>query len=91
MNTRQILCFLQLAETKSFSAVAEKMFLSISTVSYQLRHFKEELGFPLFFRDQHSVTLTPAGAAYAEELRKSMICTRTPLSGQLKFIVKARH
>lgn len=70
MNTRQILCFLQLAETKSFSAVAEKMFLSISTVSYQLRHFEEELGFPLFFRDQHSVTLTPAGAAYAEELRK---------------------
>ena len=46
------------------------MFLSVSTVSYQLRHFEEELGFPLFFRDQHSVTLTPAGAAYADELRK---------------------
>lgn len=70
MNTRQIVCFLQLAETKSFAAVAEKMFLSVSTVSYQLRHFEEELGFPLFFRDQHSVTLTPAGAAYADELRK---------------------
>ena len=70
MNTRQIICFLQLAETKSFAAVAEKMFLSVSTVSYQLRHFEEELGFPLFFRDQHSVTLTPAGAAYADELRK---------------------
>lgn len=62
MNFRQLDCFLAVADCLSFSAAANKLFLSQSAVSQQIASLEQELGFPLFERSKHKVKLTAAGS-----------------------------
>lgn len=70
MNSKNIECFIALAETKSFSMVANQLYLSPSAVSYQIKKLEEELGFNLFLRNTHQVELTEAGEYYLQEIKK---------------------
>jgi len=60
MTTRELECFVATAKTRSFAKAAEMLFTSQSTVSYQIKHLEDELGFLLFERDNR-VELTSAG------------------------------
>jgi len=62
MTSRQIECFLSVAETLNFTLSARILYLSQSTVSRQISLLEEELGFDLFIRGNNFVRLTPAGA-----------------------------
>jgi DNA-binding transcriptional LysR family regulator len=55
--------FVAVAQTKSFSRAAERLHLSQSTVSQQIRRLEDLVGKLLFERDTRTVTLTPDGAA----------------------------
>lgn len=61
MNSRQLDCFITLAEQKNFSQTSRLLFTTQSVVSYQMMKLEEELGFQLFIRDTHNVILTRAG------------------------------
>lgn len=69
MDAERINCFLMLADTLSFTRAAELLYKSQSVLSRQISAMEEELGFALFVRDSKSVSLTPAGAHFAEGLR----------------------
>lgn len=77
MNFRQIDCFLAVAESLSFSAAAGRLYLSQSAVSQQVASFESELGYPLFHRTKHKVTLTKAGAFLYPRLAESRDMTRS--------------
>ena len=61
MELRQIKGFLAVAEYLSFSRAAEKLYISQSALSEQIKQLEEELGTPLFRRSSHRVVLTEAG------------------------------
>lgn len=61
MTSKQIECFLSVANTLNFSHSANELYSSQSTVSRQIRLLEEELGFELFVRGNNYVRLTSAG------------------------------
>lgn len=50
-----------LAETGSVSAAAEKLHLTQSALSHQIKQLEQQLGFRLFQRKSNPLTFTPAG------------------------------
>jgi LysR family positive regulator for ilvC len=56
--------FLELARTLHFGRAAQGSHLSPSAVSRAIQRLEEQLAEPLFEREHHRVTLTPAGEAF---------------------------
>jgi LysR family transcriptional regulator, glycine cleavage system transcriptional activator len=56
----------------SFTRAAEELALTQGAVSRQVALLESALGVPLFERVRQRVSLTPAGAAYAEEVRGAL-------------------
>ena len=63
MDLRDLKTFLHLAESRHFGRSARAMHVSPSTLSRQIQRLEEDLGQPLFVRDNRTVTLTEAGEA----------------------------
>lgn len=71
MELRNMVSFIQVAELGSFTKAAESLGYSQSTVSFQIKQLEEELGYPLFERINHTVTLTEKGkemVSYAHKI-----------------------
>jgi len=66
----QLRTFVAVAESGSVSAGAERVFLSQSSVSEQLKKLEERAGQPLFVRGKQGVTATPAGGRLLEHARR---------------------
>ncbi|MEX3930599.1 LysR family transcriptional regulator [Paraburkholderia phymatum] len=66
----QLRSFVAVAEAGSVSAGAERVFLSQSSVSEQLKKLEERAGQPLFLRGKQGVTATPAGAKLLDHARR---------------------
>ncbi len=76
VNQLDILCFVSIARTQSFSATARELHISQQAVSKHIRTLEEELGFPLFLRGYQTVHLTKAGEqmlGYFEQ-REQLFC-----------------
>jgi LysR family positive regulator for ilvC len=56
--------FLKLSQTLNFSRAAAACYVTPSALSRSIRKLEEQLGERLFERDQHHVSLTPAGEAF---------------------------
>ncbi len=61
MNSRQIECFISVAETLNFTESAKLLFVSQPSVTHSIATLEDELGYKLFSRDKKQVSLTPAG------------------------------
>lgn len=61
VTARQLQVFTAAAEALSFARVAERLNLSPSAVSFQIRQIEDQVGFPLFERIGRKVALTEAG------------------------------
>lgn len=61
MEIRQLRYFIAVADTLSFSAAADSVFLSQSALSRQIIALEKELGMPLLKRSTRKVELTEAG------------------------------
>lgn len=73
---RTLQCFVSVAELLSFSAAAQKLGVSQSAVSRQVKLMEQELGLLLFDRVGRKVFLTPAGRDLLErsyEVQKGMV------------------
>lgn len=62
--------FLQVAETRSFTAAARQTGVSASAVGKAIARLEERLGVRLFHRSTRSVTLTAEGALFLERSRR---------------------
>lgn len=61
--------FVAVAEDGSFSRAAERLHISQPPLSTQIKSLEAEFGVRLLERNNRGVTLTPAGAAFYEEVR----------------------
>ncbi|WP_345812824.1 LysR family transcriptional regulator [Paraburkholderia sp. PREW-6R] len=66
----QLRTFIAVAESGSVSAGAERVFLSQSSVSEQLKKLEERAGQPLFVRSKQGVSATPAGSRLLDHARR---------------------
>ncbi|MFI7628650.1 LysR family transcriptional regulator [Microbispora rosea] len=72
MELRQLEYFVAVAEERNFTRAAERVHISQSGVSAQIRQLERELGTELFDRSARSVTLTVAGKAALEHARAAL-------------------
>jgi len=72
MELRQIKYFLKAKELLNFTAAAESLYISQSTLSQQIKQLEIELGIPLFDRIGKRIVLTEAGEAFSYYAKKSL-------------------
>jgi len=66
----QLRTFIAVTEAGSVSAGAERVFLSQSSVSEQLKKLEERVGQPLFVRSKQGMSATPAGVKLLDHARR---------------------
>ena len=86
--------FREVAETLNFTKASEKLYLTQSAVSHQIKALEEEFGVPLFIRGKRGVILTDAGNIAleyaerildeAEEMRERVIGREKALVGRVR-------
>ncbi|MEU4745398.1 LysR family transcriptional regulator [Actinosynnema sp. NPDC023658] len=72
MELRQLEYFVAVAEERNFTRAAERVHISQSGVSAQIRQLERELGAELFDRSGRAVTLTVAGKAALDPARAAL-------------------
>ncbi len=69
-SIRQLRYFVEIAESGSFTAAAEHLYIAQSALSRQIKELEQQLGTPLFERTARQPRLTPAGQTFFERARK---------------------
>lgn len=69
MTITQAIYVLEVASCRNISQAAERLFVSQSAVSQQILKLERELGYALFTRSLHALTLTAAGERFCEQAR----------------------
>ena len=69
ISTRQLRYFVEIAESGSFSAAAERLFVAQSALSRQIKELEIILQTPLFERTARQPRLTAAGEAFYPRAR----------------------
>ncbi len=64
MELQLVRTFMETAETGSFAAASERLFVTQSAVSLRIQRLEDQLGRPLFTRSKDGVTLTSAGREF---------------------------
>ena len=95
MEFQSLKLFLDIAQSRSFIRTAEKNYMSASTLSRHIQRMEEELGQPLFLRDNRQVILTDAGEKFLhfaqhtwtswQQIQHQFSPTQTELEGELKL------
>jgi DNA-binding transcriptional LysR family regulator len=73
MNLRQLQYFVAVAEERSFTRAAQRLYVAQPSISQQLRALEVELGGRLFERLPRTVRLTPAGRELLPEARAAIL------------------
>ncbi|WP_278406296.1 LysR family transcriptional regulator [Pseudomonas rhodesiae] len=69
ISTRQLRYFVEIADSGSFSAAAERLFVAQSALSRQIKALEHQLQTPLFERTARQPKLTAAGEAFYPRAR----------------------
>ncbi len=72
MDIRQFEIFLTLADLLHFRQASRACHLSASALSRTIQRLEEEVGQPLFIRDNRSVELSPAGKKFRDYARRAV-------------------
>ncbi|WP_105567109.1 LysR family transcriptional regulator [Microbacterium halophytorum] len=80
MELRQLRYFARVAETLHFGRAAQKEYVTQSVISTQIASLEKELGFRLFDRTSHRVSLTPAGEAFLKDVEQTLSALGTAVS-----------
>ncbi len=64
INETSVRCFLTLCQTLNFTEAAKRMYMTQQSVSKYIAKLEEDIGFTLFVRTHHYVTLTRAGEEF---------------------------
>jgi len=76
MELRQLEAFVAVAEECNFTRAAARLYVAQSGLSATIRSMERELQAPLFVRTTRRVDLTPAGAAFLPEARRTLAAAR---------------
>ncbi|QVM90440.1 LysR family transcriptional regulator [Pseudomonas entomophila] len=68
-SIRQLRYFVEIAESGSFSAAAERLYIAQSALSRQIKELEQQLATPLFERTARQPRLTAAGLAFFDRAR----------------------
>ena len=68
-------------QTRSFTRAAERLNLTQSAVSKQIKNLEDEIGEALVIRRHHSLELTPAGATLLETIQQALHAIEMSLRG----------
>lgn len=85
MEMSQLRTFRAVAEALNFTRAAERLHLTQSAVSHQIKALEEELGEPLFIRAKRGVKLSQAGKIaleYVERILDETEAMRERISGR---------
>lgn len=95
MHFHSLKLFLDITQTGSFVRTAEKNHMSASTLSRHIQRMEEEIGQPLFLRDNRQVVLTEAGKKFqlfAEQswghwlqIQQALSPTHIELEGEIRL------
>jgi LysR family transcriptional regulator, positive regulator for ilvC len=95
MDQHHLHLFLELADSLHFGRTSRKCNISPSALSRAIQRLEEEVGEPLFFRDNRSVVLTKAGTLFRDyaievldgwdELKENLRIEGEPLTGELSL------
>lgn len=80
LELRHLRYVVAVAEERSFRRGAERLHLSQPPLSRQIREVEGIVGTPLFERKKSGVTLTPAGAAFLPEARRTLAQAETAIN-----------
>ena len=72
IETRLLRQFIAVAEELHFNRAAERLHMAQPPLSQAIRRLEAEVGAPLFARNNRSVALTPAGAAFLDSARRTL-------------------
>lgn len=64
MDIKQLEYFICVAELLNFTKAAEKLYISQTAISQQIKSLEDSLNVKLFIRNNRKVSLTPAGEAF---------------------------
>ncbi|MBO5365409.1 MAG: LysR family transcriptional regulator [Peptococcaceae bacterium] len=89
MRFEQLEYVVTIAETQSFSAAAQKLFVTQQAISTSMKQLEQEVGQVLFIKENNKTLLTKAGEdvlTYAKEtlLHKELLLSRLQVSSQEK-------
>lgn len=73
MHTKPLHLFVTLAETLHFGRASQLCHLSPSALSRNIKQLEEQVGTPLFQRDNRQVALTPAGIKFLDYARHALL------------------
>lgn len=92
MELRQLEYFVAVAEEANFTRAAERVHISQSGVSAQIRQLERELGAELFDRSSRTATLTTAGASALEHARAVLAAANsvTQAVGEVTGLIRGR-
>lgn len=92
MELRQLEYFVAVAEEANFTRAAERVRISQSGVSAQIRQLERELGATLIDRSRRSVTLTVAGEAALVQARAALAATAAVAQavGEVTGLIRGR-
>lgn len=88
MNTESLKTFITIAELKNFTHAAHKHNVVQSTITTRIKDLEDDLGVPLFNRNNRSVALTEQGArflTYAKQIIKCEESAREDLLAENVF------
>src|SRR3954451_25328930 len=72
MELRHLRYFVAIAEERSITRAAERLWIAQPGLSTQVRRLEAELGIPLLDRHPRGVELTPAGELFLERARATL-------------------
>ena len=73
LSLRGLRTFCVAAEQESFRDAADKLYVTASAVSHQVKNLEEELGKKLFDRHTRALSLTPAGKLLYDDVRPLIV------------------
>jgi DNA-binding transcriptional LysR family regulator len=85
MDFRQLQYMLKVAEEKSFSKAAQKLYIAQPSLSQYIQKLEQQLGVQLFDRSTNPLKLTYAGEQYAQTA-KNILDLKDQLSNQMEDI-----
>lgn len=94
MKVEQEKLFIEVATTLNFSKAAERVSVSASAVSKQIKTIEEQLGLTLIVRSSRALRLTEAGEAYlascikVQEARDNFKDQLSEIGGEIKGLIR---